>query len=94
MEPRSQALEHLLQHFSESFSSAKCDVCGESKWERSFFCRACCIKLQRAHLMSFLQKLVGSYLKDLTGHELRRVMLHWDLCRDYLVQKQREHRAA
>lgn len=55
-----EALSQAMPLLQGEYESEFCAVCGESKWPNYPFCRACSIKLQRAHLMKRLQDLIAN----------------------------------
>lgn len=80
------ALEHTVKTFVKNFLTNVCDVCGGDKWRASFFCRKCCIRLQRIRLMSHrMNTCLGRNCGSWTVRLLETMAMEWDRCRDYLI---------
>lgn len=97
-----EAAQLALEQFEREYEGAVCAVCQQEKWANSPFCRACSIKLQRAHMMKKFDGLIHYVMNQTTVPVdkekdwrtwppwlLRDYWRHYDLCRDYLIDVRR-----
>jgi len=87
-----EAAQLALADFEREYDGTVCAVCQQEKWPQSPFCRNCCIKLQRAHLMKAMQAQMDYYGRDWRTWEpfvLEHFWTHYDLCRAWLIDVKR-----
>lgn len=89
-----EAAQFAMEDFKREYDGQVCAVCQQEKWPQSPFCRACSIKLQRAHLMKAMQAQMDYYgreWKTWPEFVLNHFWRHYDTCRLYLIDVKRFH---
>ena len=83
-----EAASFVVQEFCRVWPAAICPVCGKEKWQKSPFCRACSIQLQRAHLYHWFRGMLGKPYHRHPRLLTLAIVLHWDRCKDFLVNRE------